>query len=298
MRNTAVYAPRAKKAGVAPEDVPGGGDDDVLEDDVAGEVEIGIHPQRRDEDSGRHHGQPHGERAGRLRHLASEQAGRSHGEGDEQDAEGHGERPRGAVEGGHEALDHAEDDRGHQSAPDAAHAAEHGNGEHPADVIAVAGRDDRRDGDEERARETGGRDADAEGDRLDLDGVGPHEPEGQTVLRDGHDGSAVEGTAEEETESQRHGKAYEARHEQAIGDPHARELDRLADVPRLHEPIVDAELQAETDLDDEEEAEEEDEPAQRLLAAPLEAPVVDAVDGGSEQVEEGGEEEAGEDGEL
>src|SRR5882724_5080006 len=238
----------------------------------------------------------HGERAGGLRHLASEQAGRSHGQGDEQDAEGHGERPRGAVEGGHEALDHTEDDRGHQGAPDAAHAAEHGDGEHPADVVAVAGRDDRRDGDEERARETGRRDADAEGDRLDLDGVGPHEPEGQTVLRYGHDGSAVKRAAEEEMESQGHGEADEARHEQAIGDPHARELDGLADVARLHQPILDAELQAETNLDDEEEAEEEDEPSQRFLAASLEAPVVDAVDGGPKQVEDGGEEEAGEDG--
>ena len=78
--------------------------------------------------------------------------------------------------------------------------------------------------------------------------------------------------------------------------PDPAELDRLADVRRLHEPVVDAELQAEADLDDEEEAEEEDEPAQRLLAAPLEAPVVDAIDGGPQQVEDRGEEEAGEDG--
>jgi len=46
-------------APVAAQDVPRGGDDDVLEDDVAGEVEVRVHAQRGDDNPRRHHGQAH-----------------------------------------------------------------------------------------------------------------------------------------------------------------------------------------------------------------------------------------------
>ena len=77
--------------------------------------------------------------------------------------------------------------------------------------------------------------------------------------------------------------------------PTPAEVDRLADVRRLHQPVVDAELQAQADFHDEEEPEEEDEPPQRLLAPALEALVVDAIDRDAEQIEERREEEPGQD---
>ena len=46
-------------------------------------------------------------------------------------------------------------------------------------------------------------------------------------------------------ERQGHGEADETRHKEAEGDADPAELDRLADVRRLDEAIVDAELQAE-----------------------------------------------------
>src|SRR5216684_3906372 len=85
MRNTAVYAPSAKKAGVPRADGP--------------------------------------------RHLSPEEPGRPHGQGQEQDAERHRERPRGTGERGHQALGHAEDDGGDERSADAAHPAQHGDGE-------------------------------------------------------------------------------------------------------------------------------------------------------------------------
>src|SRR2546426_1048886 len=75
----------------------------------------------------------------------------------------------------------------------------------------------------------------------------------------------------------------------------AAEFDRLPRVAGLHQPIVDAVLETEADLDDEEHAEEEHETAQRFFAAPLEAAVVDAVDEGAEQVEHRREQDPGED---
>src|SRR5206468_11597409 len=141
-----------------------------------------------------------------------------------------------------------------------------------------------------------GSDADAEGSGLDLHGIGAHEAERSLILRDGHDGAPVERPAEKEIEGQRHGHADDARHQISKRDADAAELERLADVARLHQPIVDAELKAEADLYDEENAEEEHEPAQRFLAPPLEAGVVDAIDDGTEHVEHRREEDAGEDG--
>src|SRR4030095_13707075 len=115
------------------------------------------------------------------------------------------------------------------------------------------------------------------------------------ILRHRHDRAPVERTPEEQIERTGHRQPDHARDEVAEGDADARELDRLADVAGLHEPVVDAELQAEADLQDEEDAEEEHEPAQRLLASSLEAAVVDAIDGGADQVEDRREEDSGED---
>ena len=78
--------------------------------------------------------------------------------------------------------------------------------------------------------------------------------------------------------------------------PTPAEVDRLARVRRLHQPVVDAERQAEAHLHDEEEPEEKDEAPQRLLAAALEAFVVDAVDHGAQHEEHRREEEPGQDG--
>src|SRR2546429_6280308 len=85
------------------------------------------------------------------------------------------------------------------------------------------------------------------------------------------------------------------RSQQAERDPDAAEVDRLADVGRVHEAIVDAVLEAQTHFDDEEDAEEEDEPPERLIASALEAPIVEAIDDGAEEVEHRREEEPGED---
>ena len=119
--------------------------------------------------------------------------------------------------------DHAEDDGGDERAADAAHAAQHGDGEHPADVVAIGRRDHRRDADQQRAGQAGGRDADAERDGLDLDGIGAHQAQRQAVLGHRHDGPPVERPAEEEVERQRHGEADDAGHQIAEGDADAAE---------------------------------------------------------------------------
>src|SRR5580765_6808076 len=73
------------------------------------------------------------------RMLSPEQPGRPHGEHREQEAERHRERPGGAEERGHQALGYPEDDGGDERPADAAHAAQHRDGEHAPDVVAIGG---------------------------------------------------------------------------------------------------------------------------------------------------------------
>ena len=63
----------------------------------------------------------------------------------------------------------------------------------------------------------------------------------------------------------------------------------------MYEAIIDAEFQTETHFQDEQDPEEEHEAAQRLFAPALEALVVDAIDGGAQQVEQRREQDPGED---
>src|SRR5947208_1795621 len=65
-------------AGVAAEDVPRGGDDDILEHNVPREVDVLVHAERGDDDPGPDDGQADEERAGGPRHhLPKSPAGRT-----------------------------------------------------------------------------------------------------------------------------------------------------------------------------------------------------------------------------
>src|SRR5215469_5834709 len=70
------------------------------------------------------------------------------------------------------------------------------------------------------------------------------------ILRHRHDGPSVEGAREEEVEGQGHGQTDQAGHEETVGDADAAEFDGLPDVARLRHPVVHAELDTETHLDD------------------------------------------------
>src|SRR2546430_1850155 len=100
---------------------------------------------------------------------------------------------------------------------------------------------------------------------------------------------------QDQIEREVHQQSDDARHQEPEGEADAPEVDRPADVRGLDQPVVDAVLQAQPYLDDEEQAEEEHEPAQRFLAASLEARVVDPVDAGPEPVEHRREHHAGQD---
>src|SRR5205823_9289344 len=65
-------------AGVAAEDVPRGGDDDILEHNVPREVDVLVHAERGDDDPGPDDGQADEERAhGPRLHLPKSPAGRT-----------------------------------------------------------------------------------------------------------------------------------------------------------------------------------------------------------------------------
>src|SRR5207244_2140555 len=77
-------------AGVAAENVPRGGDDDILEHNVPREVDVLVHAERGDDDPSPDDGQADEERAGGPRHhLPRSRAGRT--------ARATGRRPEGAM---------------------------------------------------------------------------------------------------------------------------------------------------------------------------------------------------------
>src|SRR6266540_5270979 len=92
----------------------------------------------------------------------SEQARRAHREGEQQHPERHRDAPGRPVEGRGQALRDAEDERGHERSPDRSHAAEDGDREDAADVLAVHRWLDGADHDQEGARERRGADGEPE----------------------------------------------------------------------------------------------------------------------------------------
>ena len=208
-----------------------------------------------------------------------------HGERQQQEAEGDRGRPRRPIERGREALDDAEQHRRDQGAGQAAHAAEHADGEHAADILAPHRRLDRLDDDEASARQRRSADGNAEGDALDADRVDRQQSQRQLVLRHGHDGAAHEGSRQVELQGDDEQHGDHARHQHAQREIGKADAPGRPDIRRLHVAVVDAEHQDQRHLGDEQQAEEEGETAQRLLPAPLEGDVVDLIDRRTQQIE-------------
>ena len=105
--------------------------------------------------------------------------------------------------------------RRHQRTADAPHAAEHGDGEDPADVFPPHGGLDRANDNEQRTGEARRGHPQSEGNGFDLDRVRSHEAERQAVLGDTHDGLAVEGFGEKKIQCEGQEQSHHARHTQA-----------------------------------------------------------------------------------
>jgi len=115
------------------------------------------------------------------------------------------------------------------------------------------------------------------------------------VLRHRHDGAAGEGPRQEPLQRRQHQQRHQARHQHAQRQVDHADVPTCLDVARLDVAIVDPEHEDQRHLGDEQDAEEEGEAAQRILAVLLERQVVDLVDRGTQQIEGGQREDAGQD---
>ena len=167
--------------------------------------------------------------------------------------------------------------RGDEHARDAAHAAQHHDGERAPDVHPPERRLDRTDDDEQRPGDRRGGDAQAEGPLLDAHRVRAHELQREAVLRDRLDRAAHEGARQVQVDARGERRGHRERHQHAQREIDEADAPGHADVVGLHQAVVDAVDQDQQHLDDEHDAEKERQPRQRLLAGALEGEEIDPV---------------------
>jgi len=202
----------------------------------------------------------------------------------EQHRKGNGRRPGRAEQGEHDRLGNAEDDGCNQRSAHAAEPRHDDDAEGSPDIGAVERRIDRRDDDQERARNAKHGGGDTEGPLLDANRVGAHQAHRLLVLRHCADRASHEGFRQIKRKQDSQGRGDRKCDHKPERNTHVAEAPGLADIGGGDRALVDAELQDDQYLDDEGDAEEEGDAAHGgVTAAPFECLVIEAIGGKAEQ---------------